>query len=45
MNTMDTMKVVLRGKSMALSALIRNLQRSYTNNDTKHPKPLQQKAA
>jgi hypothetical protein len=39
------MKAVLRGKFIALSALIKKLERSYTNNLTAHLRGLEQKEA
>jgi hypothetical protein len=39
------MKAVLRGKFIALSALEKKLERSYTNNLTAHPRALEQKEA
>jgi hypothetical protein len=39
------MKAVLRGKFIALSALIKKLERSYTNNLTAHLRALEQKEA
>ena len=37
------MKAVLRGKFIALSALIKKLEASYTNNLTAHLRALEQK--
>jgi hypothetical protein len=42
-NLWDTMKVVLRGKFMALSAFTKNVERSHTKNLTPHTKALEQK--
>jgi hypothetical protein len=39
------MKAVLRGKFIALSALVKKLERSYTNNLTAHKRTLEQKEA
>ena len=39
------MKAVLKGKFIALSDLIEKLERSYTNNLTKHLRALEQKEA
>ena len=39
------MKAVLRGKFIALSALVKKLERSYTNNLTAHLRALEQKEA
>jgi hypothetical protein len=39
------MKAVLRGNSIALSTLVKKLERSYTNNLTAHLKVLDQKEA
>jgi hypothetical protein len=38
-------ETVLRGKFIALSALIKKLEISYTNNLTAHPRTLEQKEA
>jgi hypothetical protein len=38
-------KTVLRGKFIALSALVKKWERSYTNNLTAHLNALQQKEA
>ena len=42
---MDTVKTVLRGQHIVLSAYIKRLQRSHTNNLTAHMKALEQKQA
>ena len=39
------MKAVLRGKFIALSALVKKLERSYTKNLTAHLRALEQKEA
>ena len=39
------MKVVLRGKFIALSALVKKWERSYTNNLTAHLRALEQREA
>jgi hypothetical protein len=39
------MKAVLRGKFIALSAFIKNLERYYTSNLTTHLKALEQRGA
>jgi hypothetical protein len=44
-NLCNTMKVVLRGKSRALCALVNKLERSYTSNLTTHLRALEQKGA
>jgi hypothetical protein len=44
-NLWDTMKEVLIGKSIALGALVKKLERSYTSNLTAHLKLLKQKEA
>ena len=44
-NLWDTMKAMLRRKFIALSALLKKLERSYTNNLTAHLKALEQKEA
>ena len=41
----DKMKAVLRGNFIALSALVKDLERSYTYNLTAHLKSLEQKGA
>jgi hypothetical protein len=44
-NLGDTMKPVLRGNFIALSAFIKRYDRSHTNNLTEHLKALEQKEA
>jgi hypothetical protein len=44
-NSWDMMKAVLRGRFIALGALVKNLKRSYTNNLTEQLKALEQKEA
>ena len=39
------MKAVLRGKFIALTALVKQLERSYTNNLAAHLRALEQKEA
>jgi hypothetical protein len=39
------MKAVLRGKSIVLSALVKKLERSYTNNLTTHLRAIEHKEA
>ena len=41
----DKMKAVLRGNFIALSALVKDLERSYTYNLTAHLRSLEQKEA
>jgi hypothetical protein len=36
---------VLKGKFIALSALVKKLEKTYTNNLTEHLRPLEQKEA
>jgi hypothetical protein len=44
-NLWDTMKTVLRGKLIALSASKKKLERAYTSSLTAHLKALEQKEA
>ena len=42
-NLWETMKAMLREKFIAVSALVKTLERSYTNNFTAHLRALEQK--
>jgi hypothetical protein len=44
-NLWDTMKVVLRGKFIEVSNLVKKLERSYTDNLTVHLRALEQEEA
>ena len=44
-NLWNTMKAVLRGKFIAISAYLKNMEKAHTSNLTAHLKALEQKEA